>query len=255
MKYVMGLENDLFKQIKLGKKSTDLYLLDDAKKQLKPGNIITYYNNSKTIEKLDTIVKNITIYENIEDALSKLEVTDLGYNKLSKKEYLDYFLNTYKESLIKYKIIVINIELIQKYEKSCGIVVLNKINDKLKVLLVHHNLGHWGLPKGHIENNETETETALREVLEETNIKVNIITDFKETITYSPKAKVLKDVTFFLGQGLSINSKNQETEIQEVEWVDLDKAKDIITYNDEKKIIMKVINYLIINNIEISEKI
>lgn len=56
-------------------------------------------------------------------------------------------------------------------EKSCGMVVFKEENDNLYILMVKHNAGHWGLPKGHVEENETETETAVREVFEETGIK------------------------------------------------------------------------------------
>ena len=62
-----------------------------------------------------------------------------------------------------------------KFEKSCGCIVLN--NEQ--VLLVKHNKGHWDFPKGHVEEGETEKQTALREVKEETNIDVQIISDKK----------------------------------------------------------------------------
>ena len=53
-----------------------------------------------------------------------------------------------------------------KYEKSCGIVVLNNN----KILLLHYPSGHWDFPKGHVDGNETEQETAVRELVEETAI-------------------------------------------------------------------------------------
>ena len=39
-------------------------------------------------------------------------------------------------------------------------------------LLARHNGGHWSFPKGHVEKNETEKETALREIREETGLNV-----------------------------------------------------------------------------------
>ena len=51
-------------------------------------------------------------------------------------------------------------------EKSCGCIIINKN----KVLLIKQTKGHWGFPKGHVEKDETEIETAIREVKEETNI-------------------------------------------------------------------------------------
>ena len=58
-----------------------------------------------------------------------------------------------------------------KYEKSCGAVIF----DGDKVLVIQQVKGHWGFPKGHVENGETEIETALREIKEETNLDVEII--------------------------------------------------------------------------------
>lgn len=57
-----------------------------------------------------------------------------------------------------------------KYEKSCGAIVI----EDGKVLLVKHNAGHWDFPKGHVEEGETEFETAIREVKEETNIDIKL---------------------------------------------------------------------------------
>ena len=59
-------------------------------------------------------------------------------------------------------------------EKSCGAVIFN---DEDKVLIVKHNAGHWDFPKGHMEAGETETQTAIREVKEETNIDVTLDSD------------------------------------------------------------------------------
>ena len=65
-------------------------------------------------------------------------------------------------------------------EHSCGIVLFheNKV-----LLLKYKGGGHWDFPKGHIENNESETETALRELKEETGIsEVTLFSDFREII-------------------------------------------------------------------------
>ena len=57
-----------------------------------------------------------------------------------------------------------------KHEKSCGAVII-KNN---KVLVLQQVAGHWGFPKGHVEKGETEVETAIREIKEETNLDVEI---------------------------------------------------------------------------------
>ncbi len=77
---------------------------------------------------------------------------------------------------------------IMKKEKSCGCVVFN---NKREVLVVQMNYGHWSFPKGHVEPSETEIETALRETFEETNVKCNILHNFREVSSYSPKPQVI----------------------------------------------------------------
>ena len=127
-----------------------------------------------------------------------------------------------------------------KREKSCGIVVFN--DDK--VLLVFHNLGHYGIPKGHVEKGETEEETAVREVKEETNCDAKIIPGFREVITYSPKPNVMKDVVFFVGEALTTNLKPQEEETSDVFFINQFEALKTITHEEERKVIEKAIKFM-----------
>ena len=59
-----------------------------------------------------------------------------------------------------------------KYEKSCGAVVYKIENGVLYFLTEHMVQGHLSIPKGHVEGNETEEETARREILEESGLQV-----------------------------------------------------------------------------------
>ena len=67
------------------------------------------------------------------------------------------------------------------YEKSCGAIIIHKTNkDNYKVLLVkNHNGRYWSFPKGHVEKGETEEETAIREIKEETGLDVEIVDSFR----------------------------------------------------------------------------
>ena len=129
----------------------------------------------------------------------------------------------------------------KKYEKSCGVVVFHQKEEQVKVLLVHHNQGHWGIPKGHMEQNEKEEETAIREVLEETGITVALLEGFREVIHYCPYQKVEKDVVFFIGKATKEEIKVQEEELIEALWVDMEKSLDRITYQEEKEVMKKAI--------------
>lgn len=127
-----------------------------------------------------------------------------------------------------------------KKEKSCGIVVF----DEDKVLLVFHNLGHYGFPKGHVEKGETEEETAIREVKEETNCDAKIIPGFRKVITYSPKPNVIKDVVFFVGEALTKDLKPQEEETSDVFFINMLDAKKTITHNEEREVLEKAIEFM-----------
>ncbi len=75
------------------------------------------------------------------------------------------------------------------YEKSCGGIIFYKTRQNVKILLVKNNNGrYWSFPKGHIEDGETEQETAIREIKEETGLDVTLVNNFREisesTATY-----------------------------------------------------------------------
>lgn len=131
-----------------------------------------------------------------------------------------------------------------RYEKSCGGVILRKNGNDFNVLLIKHNGGHWSFPKGHVEGDESNEETAKREIFEEVGLKVFFEPGFEETITYNPKDGVLKDVIFFLGFTNESDIKIQEEEICDYKWVNITDAFDIITYDSDKNVLSKVICYL-----------
>jgi len=128
-----------------------------------------------------------------------------------------------------------------KQEKSCGCIV---INEKKEVLLIHHNAGHWDFPKGHVEEGETEVQTAIREVKEETNIDVEVNERYRYTTEYSPKEDVMKEVVYFLAKNISDNKKAQLEEVSEVKWIKIEDAIEKITYDTSKEILVKLKNDL-----------
>ena len=130
-------------------------------------------------------------------------------------------------------------------EKSCGALVLYKDGYKTELLILKHRLGgHWSFPKGHVEDNETERETARREVFEETGIKIAICEDFREKVSYSPKPGVRKDVVYFLGCAENKTTNIQVEEVSEIKWVDLSSAHEFLTYYNDKQLLKSAKKYL-----------
>ncbi len=122
-----------------------------------------------------------------------------------------------------------------KYEKSCGAIVL----DGGKILVIQQAEGHWGFPKGHVEAGETEVQTAIREIKEETNYDVEVNENFRYVETYSPKEGVEKDVVFFVAKKVAGDMRPQEEEVQNILWLTYEETLERLTYENSKEILKK----------------
>lgn len=122
-----------------------------------------------------------------------------------------------------------------KREKSCGAIVYRRSHGNIQILLIKHiNGGHWSFPKGHVENNETEIQTAKREILEETGIEAMIDQTFRKVITYSPCKNIVKDVVYFIAKASSHELKPQPEEVSVAKWIQLEDAANKLTYENDK---------------------
>ncbi|HBI85791.1 MAG TPA: DNA mismatch repair protein MutT [Ruminococcus sp.] len=126
------------------------------------------------------------------------------------------------------------------HEKSCGAIVYRRFHGNIEILLIKHvNSGHWSFPKGHVEGDETELETARREIKEETGLDVILDQTFRETVSYSPKRDTQKVVVYFLALARNYDYVPQEEEIAEIRWVDIVRANRLLTYENDKTIVAK----------------
>ena len=105
------------------------------------------------------------------------------------------------------------------------------------LLLKHRFGGHWSFPKGHVESGETECETALREVKEETGLTIDLQEGFRQCVEYYPKPNVKKQVVYFLGHALDDKVVKQEEEVSEICWVKLEDAHRSVTFKNDKNLI------------------
>ena len=127
-----------------------------------------------------------------------------------------------------------------KYEKSCGAVVF----DGNKILIIQQVKGHWGFPKGHVEDGETEIQTAVREIKEETNLDVEIDESKRFVEHYSPEEGLEKDVVFFVAKKIGGEIKVQEEEVKDTKWLTPREAMDRLTYESSKNILRNIIEIL-----------
>lgn len=134
-----------------------------------------------------------------------------------------------------------------KTEYSCGAVVYTTINGKRKYVIITSEEGIYGFPKGHIEPGETEIETALREIKEETNLDVTLLDGFKMEVEHTfmkQGEERLKHVTYFVGYYENQEFKPQEEEVSKIDLMELDEAINCFQYDNVKKVLKKADEFL-----------
>lgn len=112
------------------------------------------------------------------------------------------------------------------------------------ILLLKKFNGDWVLPKGRIEKDETVRETAIREVLEESGVKAEIVKyigmvhyKFKNT---QENEMVYKTVHWYVMKTKCMDCIPQKKEgFVDAKFIHIDKAEELVRYKDEKKIILK----------------
>ena len=134
-------------------------------------------------------------------------------------------------------------------EKSCGIILFHSED----FLLIQHSSnsnkveGHWDFPKGHVEENETELETASRELKEETGIDdFRLIDNFKHRITYNVNKNnklIPKEVILFLAESYT-KVVELSSEHQNYVWQNFELSQNRLTYANAKEALAKAKSFL-----------
>ena len=113
-------------------------------------------------------------------------------------------------------------------------------NMSIEVVLVgRSHSGIWALPKGTPEAGETLEQVAVREVQEETGLKVRLIT-YIGSITYSfvhDKIRFQKQVRHFLFEAIGGDTSLHDAEYDRVEWFPISEALRRLTYQNEINIL------------------
>lgn len=131
-------------------------------------------------------------------------------------------------------------------EKSCGAVVFVK-NAEIIYLLLQYEAGHWDFVKGNVEPNESEKDTVLRELKEETGIDATqTIEGFKERIIYYYRRQgstVHKEVVFFL---IEADTKKVTLSFEHVgfDWLNYERALEKLTFKNAKDVLQKAHAFL-----------
>ncbi len=112
-----------------------------------------------------------------------------------------------------------------------------------RVLIIRDPYRNWGLPKGHVEPDETEAEAALREVGEETGLTDVVLKDSLGVIDwYFRMGSVLihKYCRFFLMESRSGEPVPDASEgITECRWMTFDEALEQVAYDNARAVIQE----------------
>lgn len=125
---------------------------------------------------------------------------------------------------------------------SGGIIVFGNT-----ILLLRKYNGDWVLPKGKVEDDESVKQAAIREVYEEAGVKAKV-EEYVGKINYTFKNSrnreelVMKTVHWYLMSTKNMNASPQKEEgFIEAKFVHIDRAEDLLKYDDEKEIIREAI--------------
>jgi 8-oxo-dGTP pyrophosphatase MutT (NUDIX family) len=132
-----------------------------------------------------------------------------------------------------------------KQQKSCGVIPYMIKDGEPYFLLVKQTNNVVCFPKGHVEKNETEEETALRECMEETNTKVSIVDGFRQEMGYyMEEYDAYKTVVYFLGKIESNDFAKQESEISDILLCNADETMKLLVYDNIKEIFAKALEFM-----------
>ncbi len=132
-------------------------------------------------------------------------------------------------------------------EKSCGAVVYTKCDEQIKYLLVQSLEGFYGFPKGHMEENETEQETALREIKEETSLNVELLPGFRTADSHPipQKPNTMKEIVYFLAHFEHQTPKYQSEELLSLVLCSYEEALKLFQFESSKRILTEASNFLL----------
>jgi 8-oxo-dGTP pyrophosphatase MutT (NUDIX family) len=121
-------------------------------------------------------------------------------------------------------------------EAAGGLVWRRRDDGALEVLVVHRpKYDDWTLPKGKLDSGESHETAAMREVFEETGLRCRIGRELPAT-RYHDRHGRPKRVRYWEME-VEGGEFAPNREVDEVQWVDLDTAARMLTYERDQALL------------------
>jgi len=132
-------------------------------------------------------------------------------------------------------------------ERSAGAVVFRSTNKGTRLFVLLLNAGRWDFPKGNREDGESELQTVIREVGEETGLKgITIVPGFRKVIEYFYRRdgkNIHKQVVYLLAEA-DDDSVKISSEHQGFGWFPYTEAVVRASYDNSKKLLAEADGFL-----------
>lgn len=134
--------------------------------------------------------------------------------------------------------------------------------------MIHHNkLKVWLPPGGHVDDNELPDDAVLREIFEETGIKVKLISNKRELALSDKRCReletpfivLLEDISgdgthnhidmVYLCKAINEELVPQEKEIHGIGWFTIEQLKTLDTYDNVIKVVIRAVDFINSNKV------
>ena len=120
--------------------------------------------------------------------------------------------------------------------RAAGGVAWRGRDGDVRLLLVHRpKYDDWSFPKGKCKIDETDESCALREIEEETNLRVTLGPELVST-TYASKGRP-KHVRYWLVEPRNPDAAVARNEVDDLAWLTPDEALDQLTYERDREVL------------------
>lgn len=121
--------------------------------------------------------------------------------------------------------------------EAAGGVVVRGDDGHREVLVVHRpRYDDWSLPKGKLDPGETYEDAAVREVAEETGVRVELLDELEPT-SYRDRKDRFKVVRYWLMRPLEDRHRPPDEEIDDIRWLTWEEAEHMLSYPHDRALL------------------